>query len=99
MNTDRLISGFDKISRKAYGHKVDMLFSYLQQEYGCAEADLDDQVTGTKAVVEGGVKLPCLLKDMFYQLAKDSPFKLREIRIAGFLISGMHFYITRDAKH
>ncbi|KAI7873272.1 hypothetical protein K492DRAFT_139073, partial [Lichtheimia hyalospora FSU 10163] len=70
MNTARLISGVDKISRKAYGHKVDMLFSYLQQKYGCAEAGLNDEVTGTKAVVEGGVKLPCLSKDMFYQLEK-----------------------------
>lgn len=70
-----------------------MLFSYLQQEYGCAEAGLDGAVTGTKAVVEGGVKLPCLMKDMLYQLANDSPSKLREIRVAGFLISGMYTFV------
>lgn len=44
---------------------------------------LDDEVTGTKAVMGGGLKLPCLLKVHF------TPLKLRE-KESRFLISGMY---------
>ncbi|CDH50656.1 predicted protein [Lichtheimia corymbifera JMRC:FSU:9682] len=56
-----------ELKRKAVGTKVDIRFSYLQYEYGCVEAGLEDDQTGTKTINEGCLKLPRALKDILVQ--------------------------------
>ncbi|ORY96211.1 hypothetical protein BCR43DRAFT_514637 [Syncephalastrum racemosum] len=62
-NSSRLTADRD-MRRKAVGTKVDMRCSYLQHEYGCVVAGLDDEQTSTKAINEGHMKLPRTMKDI-----------------------------------
>lgn len=57
-----------ELKRKAVGTKVDIRFSYLQYEYGCVEAGLEDDQTGTKTINEGCLKLPRALKDILVHI-------------------------------
>ncbi|CDH50662.1 hypothetical protein RO3G_07569 [Lichtheimia corymbifera JMRC:FSU:9682] len=90
-NNNRISEG-GELKRKAVGTKVDIRFSYLQYEYGCVEAGLEDDQTGTKTINEGRLKLPRALKDILVQLSKSAPSSISKIKVCGFLISG--FQIT-----
>lgn len=84
------VGGNGEVKRKAIGTKVDIRFSYLQHEYGCVEAGLEDDQTSSKTLKEGRLKLPRTLKDIFVQLAKAAPSSIKDIKVCGFLISGKH---------
>ncbi|KAI7854023.1 hypothetical protein BDC45DRAFT_535899 [Circinella umbellata] len=59
--------------RKDAGHKVDMIISYLNFEYGCAEAGLKGGITSSKWINEANIKVPRLIEDMFWNMLKPSP--------------------------
>lgn len=82
------VGGSGEVKRKVVGTKVDLRFSHLRHEYGCVEAGLEDDQTGSKALHEGRLKLPRTLKDIFVQLAKAAPSSISRIKVCGFLISG-----------
>lgn len=76
------------MARKACGRKVDMRFSCLIYEYGCAEAGLDSDEGSTKALRERSIMLPKVLRDMFTRLVNLAPSQIHKIRTVGLLISG-----------
>ncbi|KAI9274632.1 hypothetical protein BDA99DRAFT_432095 [Phascolomyces articulosus] len=90
INGDRFVKGTEKMKKMEIGHKVDLLFTHEKQEFGCGEAGLKGDKNGMKAMIESNLKLPRLLKDMLCELVYESPSKIRDTKVAGFIISGLN---------
>ncbi|KAI7854018.1 hypothetical protein BDC45DRAFT_535895 [Circinella umbellata] len=72
-NENRGIIGTKAIERKDAGHKVDMIISYLNFEYGCAEAGLKGGINSSKWINEANIRVPRLIRDMLWKMLKPSP--------------------------
>ncbi|KAG0166879.1 hypothetical protein DFQ28_001080, partial [Apophysomyces sp. BC1034] len=87
-NSQRTIAGRQDISRKIIGKKVDMMVRFVSDEFACAEASRDPNDT-TKELVEGKLKCPKSLRDMFYKLASANPSEVHNILTFGFVFMGL----------
>ncbi|KAI9321382.1 hypothetical protein BX666DRAFT_2118233 [Dichotomocladium elegans] len=87
------VSGSGELTRNVVERKVNLRFSCLQYEYGCAEVGLSDGPMNTKAINEERLKLPRTLKDIFVRLAMAVPASIRKIKVCGFHISGMQLTV------
>ncbi|ORY97872.1 hypothetical protein BCR43DRAFT_523978, partial [Syncephalastrum racemosum] len=47
VNSQRRINPMKGLARKNIAHKVDMLFKFFMQEYGCVECEISSDGTGT----------------------------------------------------
>ncbi|KAI9498821.1 hypothetical protein BDB00DRAFT_745864, partial [Zychaea mexicana] len=75
--------------RKLHGTRVDLRFTYDGAELGCAEAGrVDEGELGTKEMLEGSLKCPKTLRDMFVHLSKKYPDKKSGLRTFGFMMMG-----------
>ncbi|KAI9354383.1 hypothetical protein BD770DRAFT_367469 [Pilaira anomala] len=85
-NYDRCLGGVKKLTRKATGHKMDMIFKNESGEFGCAECGRFYDLNSTKKLMEGSFKLPKIMKDMLAHVCNDAPTNIRKLEIAGFII-------------
>ncbi|CAO3693304.1 unnamed protein product [Rhizopus stolonifer] len=90
--------GKNKIQRKFCGHKLDMVFKRNSDEYGLTECSRYHQFNDTKQLMDGGFKMPKILKDMFVILASSCPDKIREIETVGYQLMETKFILfTMDS--
>ncbi|KAI9246234.1 hypothetical protein BDA99DRAFT_565568 [Phascolomyces articulosus] len=89
INGEREIAGIEKPGKKQMGHRVDLLFTFKKQEYGCCESGAKEDKNGLKALQEGNLKVPRILKDMLRELVTESPTKLRQTKVAAFVTNGL----------
>ncbi|KAI9364102.1 hypothetical protein BD770DRAFT_309044, partial [Pilaira anomala] len=85
-NYDRCLGGVKKLTRKATGHKMDMIFKNESGEFGCAECGRFYDLNSTKELMDGSFKLPKIMKDMLAHVCNDAPSSIRKLEIAGFMI-------------
>jgi hypothetical protein len=78
---------------KAMGRLGDLILRKGKAEYGCAKAVAEDEGQwGTKILLEKGIKVAKILKDMFGQLCQFIDYDestTRQLRTIGYVISGM----------
>ncbi|RUS26066.1 hypothetical protein BC938DRAFT_471275 [Jimgerdemannia flammicorona] len=89
-NADRTVSASHKLKRQKIGRKGDLILrSSTNLEFGGGEAGKTyTSEKGTKWLVESGLKLPKMLKDMLMDLAKEvewSTTVLRTLTTVGFI--------------
>ncbi|GBC08304.1 hypothetical protein RclHR1_08000001 [Rhizophagus clarus] len=88
-NTNRTTSGVNKMERQKIGRKGDFILRTSSNlEFSGAEAGRTFKDKGTKWLVESGLKLPKLLKDMIVQLANEAEWSeqvLRNLTTVGFV--------------
>lgn len=87
-NQDRVIAAVNDIERYLSGRKVDLIMMKDRDEYGCAEASKFLNDNETKVMMDGGFKMPKVLKDMLNQMAKQAPELLGELTVPGFVLTG-----------
>ncbi|KAG1382161.1 hypothetical protein G6F61_002521 [Rhizopus arrhizus] len=75
-----------------------MVFKRNSDEYGLTECSRYYQFNDTKQLMDGGFKIPKILKDMFVNLANSSPDKVREIVTVGYQVMETKFaLLTMDS--
>ncbi|CAB4469619.1 unnamed protein product [Rhizophagus irregularis] len=89
-NANRTASGVNKMERQKVGRRGDFILRTSSNlEFGGAEAGRTYKTDkGTKWLVESGLKLPKLLKDMIVQLASNAEWStpvLRNLKTIGFV--------------
>ncbi|KAI9274533.1 hypothetical protein BDA99DRAFT_241974 [Phascolomyces articulosus] len=92
-NANRSITGVKGIDRKDTGHKVDVIISHLDFEYGCAEAGLKGGSTSLKWINEASIKVPRLMKDMLWLMLKPNPTAINDVIMPGFVINGLDMMV------
>ncbi|KAG2219351.1 hypothetical protein INT45_011259 [Circinella minor] len=78
-----------KLQEKCLTQKSILHFRSSGLEYGCVEAGLSSDLNDTKAINEGRFKLPRTMKDIFNKLVLESPSAIGEIKVGGFLMTGL----------
>lgn len=69
------------MQKKQHGHKADITFKKFSMELGCTEAGrFDGGKHATKQLVEGGMKMPKMMEDIFLSLCQQKPESIRNIR-------------------
>ncbi|KAK4515609.1 uncharacterized protein ATC70_010560 [Mucor velutinosus] len=90
-NIGRNIGSRQPISKKLCGRKVDLEFKSADTEYGLAECSRYHSLNDTKQLMDGGFKMPKIMKEMIYQLVKKrSPQSFRDVSVIGFLPSELN---------
>lgn len=92
-NASRTVPGMQSLAKWKRGRKGDLILRTTSDlEFGGAEAGkFFKSEKATKWLLEGGIKLPKMLKDMFVRLGADvgwSKTALRELRTIGFVHGG-----------
>lgn len=86
------------IQRKVCGRKLDMVFKRNSEEYGLTECSRYHQSNDTKQLMDGGFKMPKILKDMFVNLVGSCPDKVRNIETIGYQLMETKFILfTMDS--
>ncbi|KAI7848516.1 hypothetical protein BDC45DRAFT_523056 [Circinella umbellata] len=81
--------------RKNHGHKTDLLFKVSNGEIGCSEvAKKDSGDAGTKELKELGLKVPKMMKDQLWQLARNHPEKSRRLAVIGYVMMGLKLRVV-----
>ncbi|KAI9479511.1 hypothetical protein BDB00DRAFT_943432 [Zychaea mexicana] len=92
-NAAQCITGTETVDRKDTGHKVDVIISYRDLEYGCAEAGLKGGSTSTKWINESDIKVSRLMKDMLWRMLKPNPTAINNVIVPGFVINGLNLMV------
>jgi hypothetical protein len=66
-------------------------FIYSNNELGCVEIGLaDNGGNGTKEINEKNIKVPKMMRNFCWKLINDYEVDPKEIKVVGFVISGMY---------
>lgn len=85
VNSKRTIGGKNTRERMQSGRKIDWIFKREDIELRCGEAAKD--MNQTKMLLDGGFKMPKVMKSMFSGLCQSSPSSVMDISVPGFLVS------------
>lgn len=101
-NRKRLLSAMKQTPNAKQGHKMDTIYLAGDNELGCLEISGTNDTS--KAMKDGQIKMPIVMKDMLLRIAKTTNARLIDIRILGYNISGMtffriHGFITHTLLH
>ncbi|KAF7721059.1 hypothetical protein EC973_005506 [Apophysomyces ossiformis] len=97
-NLGRTTPGLEALKRRKMGRRPEFVIRKGQLEFACGETgrtEIDEK--GTKAIKEGGLKLPKMAKDMLTALLKAAKRKeaLKKLVIVYFLHSGPAVTMTQ----
>ncbi|KAG0176659.1 hypothetical protein DFQ28_007060 [Apophysomyces sp. BC1034] len=94
LNQNRAIPFITGMERKCISAKIDLLFHNWTYELGVAEAKKVDDIHETGCLLDGGLKCPKELKDMFLRLAALTPTRVNELRTCGFIFMGKYLNLS-----
>lgn len=69
------------------GRKIDWIFKQDETALGCGEAAKNRD--HTKTLLDGGFKMPKVMKSMFATLSESAPEYVRDLTVPGFLVTQM----------
>ncbi|KAI9499331.1 hypothetical protein BDB00DRAFT_783398 [Zychaea mexicana] len=88
-NEGRNNAGVEAMTRKALGHRGDLIFVKSGLELGCGELGRYDRgPKGSKEMREGFLKTPKMMKDELCALIAKCPDQVAKLRIVGFISMG-----------
>lgn len=88
-NRKRRISAVERMERQVHGQIPDMVISFGDHEFGMAE--VAKVSNNTKEINEGSIKSSQIMNAMFENIVETYPALRHEMKITGFLISGLKF--------
>lgn len=86
-NKKRKISAVERMDRQIHGQIPDMVISFGNYEFGMAE--VAKEAANTKEINEGRIKCCEIMNAMLANIVETYPSLQHEMKIVGFLISGM----------
>lgn len=85
VNNKRTIGGKPIRERVQPGRRIDWIFKRDDTELGCGEAAKD--MNRTKMLLDGGFKMPKVIKSMFSSLCQSAHISVKKIVVPRFMVS------------
>ncbi|KAI8391810.1 uncharacterized protein BYT42DRAFT_558157 [Radiomyces spectabilis] len=82
LNPKRLLSAMKQAPNAKPGHRMDTIYLAGDKELGCLEIGGTSDIS--KAMKDGQMKLPIVMKDMLLRIAKTTNIRVTDIRIVGY---------------
>lgn len=97
MNEKRVLGGKSNRERVAAGRKIDWIFKQDSTELGCGEAAKSNDPT--KMLLDGGFKMPKVMKSMFSSLSESASDRTKDLKIHGFLVTRECLCLSMFVNH